>query len=153
MTKLRDISDLALAFNAVTPAGLPVARASSAAIADRQFDWQSIWNLNVHPQHTWTYQPHVSSTDTDSLAAFYASLLPPDPRIESVHWASEASSLTAWTVIDVPDDEIERPIYAAQMQFMDRFPEIDCDFTVLYRFGKPQEQIRPSEGIPVPPQA
>jgi len=87
----------------------------------------------------------VSSTITHSLAKFFAFFLPPDPRIERVYWAFEGSVLRIWTIIDHPDDVLEASIYEAQLRFMDKFPDLECDFSVIYRLGKPVEEVRPEE--------
>ena len=87
--------------------------------------------------------PEVSSTISDSLAKFFVSFLPPDSKIEQIYWAFEGSVLRIWTIIDNPDDVVEEPIYEAQLRFMDKFPDVDCDFTVIYRLGKPLEEISP----------
>ncbi len=79
-----------------------------------------------------------------SLAGYFVSLLPRDPRIERVYWLLDGTLLTVWTVIDVPDGEVQQAIYSAELRFMKGFPELDCDFTVLYRFGRSEEEIRPA---------
>lgn len=87
---------------------------------------------------------------TNSLARFFVSFLPVDPRIENVYWISGGSVLRIWTIIDTPDYVLERPIYEAQLRFMDKFPDLECDFSVIYRFGKPVEEIRPEGAALVP---
>ncbi len=116
-------------------------------------------NLVPTQRHEWdTYEQHygivvpsaplcasdVSSTISHSLANAFASLLPGDPRVERVYWHFDGETFKVWTVIDTPDDQVEHPIYAAQVAFMEKFSDLDCDFVVIYRFGKPIEHLRPT---------
>ena len=64
---------------------------------------------------------------------------PEDPRIERVYGALEGAAVRIWTIIDHPDYEFEKSIYEAQLRFMDASRELDCDFSVIYRLGKPIE--------------
>jgi hypothetical protein len=89
------------------------------------------------------YLPDVSDSVADSLASYFATFLPSDSRIETIYWSFEGSILRVWTIIDEPDFEIEQPIYEAQLRFMEKFPDVECDFSVIYRFGKRLEDIRP----------
>ena len=97
----------------------------------------------------WLRLPNISSTVTHSLAKFFVSKLPEDPRIERVYWAFEGAVLRIWTIIDHPDYEFEKSIYGAQLQFMDTFPELECDFSVIYRLGKPLEDFELEGATPV----
>ncbi len=94
------------------------------------------------PSECWNF-PTVSTLVTHSLERFFVEKLPRDSRIEHVYWDSEDDVLKIWTIIPEPDFELEEPIYEAQMAFMDRFPQYQCDFSVIYRFGKPLDDIRP----------
>ena len=87
----------------------------------------------------WPRLPNIYSTVTHSLAEFFVSKLPKDPRIERVYWALEGAVVRIWTIIDQPDYEFEKSIYEAQLGFMDAFHELECDFSVIYRLGKPVE--------------
>ncbi len=97
------------------------------------------WELTGWPDAT-----HASSTVGNSLANLFVSQLPADPRVERVYWDYDGQTLKVWTVIDLPDDEIEGPIYDAQLAFMDKLSDLECDFTVIYRFGKPIESVWPT---------
>ena len=77
-----------------------------------------------------------------SLAEFFVSKLPEDPRIERVYWAREGAIVKIWTIIDHPDYEFEQSIYEAQLGFMDAFRDLECDFSVIYRPGKPVEYFK-----------
>ena len=90
----------------------------------------------------WPRLPDISSTVTHSLAKFFVSKLPKDPRIERVYWALEGTVLRIWTIIDNPDYEFEKSIYQAQLGFMDAFGDLECDFSVIYRLGKPVEYFK-----------
>jgi len=90
----------------------------------------------------WPRLPNISSTVTHSLAKFFVSKLPEDPRIERVYWAFEGAVLRIWTIIDNPDYEFEKSIYEAQLEFMDAFRDLECDFSVIYRLGKPVEYFK-----------
>lgn len=85
----------------------------------------------------------VSSAIEDNFVA----LLPHSPRIERVFWAFENETLRIWTVIDTPDFTFETKIYDAQLKFMDLMPEIGCDFTVIYRYGKPIDTLKPTTAV------
>jgi len=81
---------------------------------------------------------------THTLTEFFVALLPADPRIEHIYWDwDESNVLRVWIVIPEPDFSLESPIYDAQMKFMESFPKYDCDFYVIYRFGKSDDSIRP----------
>jgi hypothetical protein len=90
----------------------------------------------------WPRVPNISSTVTHSLAEFFVSKLPKDPRIERVYWALAGTVVRIWTIIDYPDYEFEKWIYKAQLGFMDAFRELECDFSVIYRLGKPVEYFK-----------
>jgi hypothetical protein len=94
------------------------------------------------PSECWNF-PKVATLVTHSLERFFVEKLPHDPRDEHVYWDSEDDVLKIWTIIPEPDFELEEPIYAAQMAFMDRFPRYQCDFSVIYRFGKPLDDVSP----------
>jgi len=81
----------------------------------------------------------------------FLALLPNDPRIERVYWAFEQQILRIWTVVDTPDFQFEKKIYAAQLRFMDHFPELETDFCVIYRFGKSFDRLRPSSAHQILP--
>lgn len=65
------------------------------------------------------------------------------PEIERVFWKVEDDRIRAWTIIDQPNLPVENEIYDAQLDFMDMFPELSCDFAVIFRQGKVPDQISP----------
>ncbi len=94
------------------------------------------------PTECWNF-PNVATTVTHFLEHFFIEKLPKDTRIEHVFWDSEDDILKVWTVIPEPDFSLEMPIYEAETAFMETFPSYQCDFYVIYRFGKPLEDVRP----------
>jgi hypothetical protein len=84
---------------------------------------------------------------SSALEDNFVNLLPKDERIERVFWAFENEVLRIWTVIDTPDFEFETKIYDAQLGFMDLIPELGCDFSVIYRFGKPLNSLKPTTAV------
>lgn len=105
------------------------------------YNLRSLAYLQAEFPTEWPRVPNISSTMTHSLVEFFVSKLPEDPRIERVYWALEGTVVRIWTIIDHPDYEFEKSIYDAQLRFMDAFRELDCDFSVIYRLGKPIERF------------
>lgn len=116
-----------------------------ASSCDPGANWLPLSYLLAEFPTLWRSEPRVSSTITDSLAKYFLSLLPADTQIECVYWAFEGSMLRIWVIMDHPDYEAEVPIYDAELQLMDRFQELEFDFSIIYRFGKAVEQIAPTE--------
>src|SRR5262249_30941142 len=94
------------------------------------------------PSECWDF-PNIADTVTHSLAAFFIALLPKDKRIEHVYWFSEDDVLKVWTVIPEPDFSVQEPIYQAQIAFMEKLPELECDFSIIFRFERPLDEIKP----------
>jgi hypothetical protein len=93
-------------------------------------------------------RPYVYSTVSNSLGKFFVSFLPRDARIRDVLWAFEPHFLLrVWTVVDEPDFEFEKYIYEAERRFLDKVDDVACDFTIVYAFGKPISEIRPTGAI------
>ncbi len=93
-------------------------------------------------------RPYVYSTVSNSLGKFFVSFLPRDARIRDVLWAFEPHLLLrVWTVIDEPDFEFEKYIYEAERSFLDKIDDVACDFSIVYAFGKPISDIRPTGAI------
>lgn len=84
---------------------------------------------------------------SSALEDNFVNLLPKDDRIERVFWAFENEILRIWTVIEKPDFDFEAKIYDAQLAFMDLIPELDCDFSVIYRFGKPVGELKSTTAV------
>ena len=90
---------------------------------------------------------HVYSTVSNSLGRFFVSFLPQDTRIRDVLWGFEPPFLRIWTIMDEPDFEFERHIYAAERRFIEKLEDIACDFAVIYAFGKAVDDIRPEGAV------
>ena len=77
----------------------------------------------------------------------FVTLLKPESGIERVFWSFEKSMFRVWTVIDRPDMHLEEKVYQAQLAFLDRMPDLECDFSVIFRFGKDFSEIRPQGSV------
>ena len=64
--------------------------------------------------------------------------LPQVPQIECVYWAFEGPLLRVWTALEKPNDAVQGQIYESELLFMDNFPEIECDFVIIFC---PREKI------------
>jgi hypothetical protein len=93
------------------------------------------------PTECWHF-PNFTST-VDDLVGHFVKMLPKDPRIEHVYWEPEDDVLKICTIIPEPNFELEGPIYDAQLAFIDAFPTFECDFSVIYRFGKSLDEVEP----------
>lgn len=109
----------------------PVETVSSVAYLQAEFPTEC-WNV-----------PHFATTISGLISEFFVEALPDDPRIERVLWDSEDDVLRVWTVTSESDFALEEPIYKAQMEFIERFPTLLCDFLVIYRYGKTLDDIAP----------
>ena len=150
MTVLSDYSvPLAVALDEANPVHQAMTQVSSIAVASvEEVTHEPVWPwfayfLARYPT-LWPCAPHASSTIKDSLADYFVASLPEDQRIERVYWDFDGIILKVWTIVNVPDDEVEDPIYDAQLRFMARFPELDCDFVVIYRLGKALDDMWPA---------
>lgn len=54
-------------------------------------------------------------------------------NVERVFIRKDEDFMRVWTVIPDVDIEVEDQIYEAQMTFMDKFSDIPCDFSVIFR--------------------
>lgn len=99
----------------------------------------------------WTSTDTSSSIVSSAIESNFLNLLPDKTRIERVYWAFEHEVLRIWTVIDRPDFAYEKTIYKAQQTFMDAFPELECDFSVIYRQGKKYVDIKPLASVQIFP--
>jgi len=62
--------------------------------------------------------------------------------IERMLVRKDPDHLRIWMMVDEPDLNAEDQIYQAQLEFMDKFPEIPCDFSVLFLQGRNPDVIR-----------
>jgi hypothetical protein len=72
-------------------------------------------------------------------------------KVKKVFWAFEADYLRVWTVIDGPNEEVQEKIYQAELEFMDTFPKITCDFVVLFQPNDECAVVRPQSAYQVYP--
>jgi hypothetical protein len=98
---------------------------------------------DASPTSITVLRSRLLSTLTHSLAHAFLDFLPPGSQVERVYSSPDKDFLRVWTIIPEPDFAIEEPIYEAQLRFMDKFPEYACDFAVIYRQGKPVEDVSP----------
>ena len=87
--------------------------------------------------------PIIKSPITELLAKDFASLLPDDPKIQAVFWAYEEDTLRIWTIITEPDLSLENKITESQLKYMDQYPNLEYDFSVIYSFGKDMKDLNP----------
>ena len=114
--------------------GDPTAPDEHAAFTDGE-RWYTLLSL----------RPITASTVTDSLGSFFSSLLPEEDRILGVYWMFEGEVLRVWTAIEDEDFEVEMPIYEAQVRFIEKMSDLDCDFSVIYRQGRELGQLLPTK--------
>jgi hypothetical protein len=86
----------------------------------------------------------ICDTVVDSLGARLAAELSNVPGVERVFLRRDEDFFRVWTVIADMDLATEDRIYAAQFAFMDRFPEIPFDFSVIFRQGRDAGTLKPA---------
>ncbi len=74
---------------------------------------------------------------TDSVSAAiereFVKMVEQIPNVECLFIRKDEDFMRVWTVIPDVDIEVEDQIYEAQMTFMDKFSDIPCDFSVIFR--------------------
>jgi hypothetical protein len=58
--------------------------------------------------------------------------------------APEDGRVGLWTVLDDGTREIEDAVYAAESRMMDAHPDARVEFRIVYRHGRPLEQVLPA---------
>lgn len=91
--------------------------------------------------------PILGSPLTDLLAKDFVSHLPEDPKIQAVFWAFEKETLRIWTIITEPDLSLENEITGSQLKFIDQYPNLEYDFSVIYSFGKDIKDLHPDGSL------
>jgi hypothetical protein len=86
----------------------------------------------------------VSDTLTNSLGRYLQSQFSSIREIERIFLREDSDFYRVWTVIPDMDIDLEDRICDAQLAFMDTFPDIRLDFSLIFRKGKPESAIRPS---------
>jgi hypothetical protein len=97
---------------------------------------------------TRTIAPDDSSAAHAFRISFFNHWLPDDHRIERVYWTTgwrntHGTVLKVWTVITQPDERLQRTVYAAESRFLDAFPNLPVDFSILFRRERPHEHFTP----------
>ncbi len=90
-----------------------------------------------------TLPTEVSDSIFHSIESRFKDQLSSIDGIERVFIRKDDDFFRIWLVIPAMDLAIEDRIYAAQLSFMDRFPDIRFDFTIIFRQGKDPASIRP----------
>ncbi len=85
----------------------------------------------------------VSDSISDSIGSRFKDQIASIHAIERIFIRKDGDFFRIWLVIPAMDLAIEDRIYAAQLSFMDRFPDIRFDFTIIFREGKDPALIRP----------
>jgi hypothetical protein len=88
-----------------------------------------------------------ADTLSHSVSALFVAQIKGLPDVERVFWRRESTRIRVWTVIDQPDVVVEDQIYKAQSDLMDLLPEYSFDFSVIFRQGKPHDQISPRGAV------
>ena len=65
------------------------------------------------------------------------------PEVERILIRKDLDYMRIWTVIRDTDVDVEDRIYDAQLAFMDKFPDIPCDFSVIFRQDLDPTSINP----------
>ena len=91
--------------------------------------------------------PILGSPLTEILAKDFVSHLPEDPKIQAVFWAFEKETLRIWTIITEPDLSLENEITGSQLKFIDQYPNLEYDFSVIYSFGKDIKDLHPDGSL------
>jgi len=125
-----------------------IATSQETELPEEFADLNSLGPLTYFLEEFPSLRPHVYTTVSNSLAKFFVSVLPDDKRIRDVLWAFEPHLLRIWTIVDEPDFELEKKIFDAERNFLEKMDD-SCDFTVVYAFGKPIAEIRPMGAVSV----
>lgn len=100
--------------------------------------WRPSRTIEVSGTTTWT------NTYDDSIAKRAEEKFSAIPGVEQVYARRDSDFYRVWTVVPEMNRDLEDQICAAELAFMDRFPDIRFDFTVIFRQGKDPASIRPS---------
>ena len=90
-----------------------------------------------------TLPTQVSNSIFDSIESRFKDQIASIHAVERIFIQKDGDFFRIWLVIPAMDLAIEDRIYAAQLSFMDRFPDIRFDFTIIFREGKDPASIQP----------
>jgi hypothetical protein len=93
----------------------------------------------------------LSDTILHTIEGLLAEKLSTIQGIERILIRKDTDFFRAWVVIPDIDLAIEDQIYAAVLNFMDKFPDMPFDFAVLFRQGKDPNSIQPARAFQVYP--
>lgn len=113
---------------AVTRGGKYRAKSRSLSIAFRNNAFEAEFRSATNLLHD-----RLCSSRTHSLNRFIASCLAGVEAVERVYSAYRGRVFYTWVVVPERDRETLREIYRRQRQVIDRFPEFEFDFYVLYK--------------------
>ena len=88
---------------------------------------------------------HISDSVFHSIEAIFVNSLSAIGGIERIFVRKDNDFFRVWVVIGDMDLQVEDQVYAAQLAFMDQFPEIPFDFSMIFRQGKDPASIQPSQ--------
>jgi hypothetical protein len=63
--------------------------------------------------------------------------------VDDIYWMRNGSEVRIWTVIPEPDEAVQERIYKAEVASLRAAPNMDLDFRVLFRRGRPIAALRP----------
>jgi len=86
----------------------------------------------------------ISHSVINSIGGLFAERLSAIGGIERIFVRKDHDFFRIWVVIRDLDLGLEDQIYAAQLAFMDQFPDSPFDFAVLFRQGKDPDSIQPT---------
>lgn len=111
---------------------------SVSYLLSSEFPW-----FKEGPSHT----PSDLREQTDSFSAAiernFAQMVSEIPEVERVLIRKDLDYMRIWTVIRDTDVNVEDRIYDAQLAFMDKFSDIPCDFSVIFRQDLDPAAINP----------
>lgn len=105
--------------------------------------WKPNRTIGVSGTTSWT------DTLADSIASRLQEKFSAIGGVERIYARRDRDFYSVWMVIPDMDRDLEDQIYAAELAFMDRFPDIPFDFTVIFRQGKDPASIHPYGAFPI----
>jgi hypothetical protein len=90
-----------------------------------------------------------SDTITHSLVSLYVAQVARFVAVERVFWRKEDARIRVWTLMSAPDEDVENEISGVELAVMDLLPDINFDFSVIFRQGKPSDHFGPLGAVSV----
>lgn len=86
--------------------------------------------------------PHRHRPTAEAILFEFVSLLRDNPKVWAVYGTEDPSGITIWTYIDSADRNDRLPVYEAEWQLLNMFPEVGFDFnTALVPAGQEQFDV------------